>query len=64
MGVDTYAISKLEEPNLDAMFYFLGFIVSLLAGTIEFLYKEASHTSYIVFECRPRASDSPLTRVL
>ena len=36
VGVDTYAISKLEEPNLDAMFYFLGFIVSLLAGTIDF----------------------------
>ena len=59
MGVDTYEISKLEEPNLDAMFYFLGFIVSLLAGTIGFLYKEASHTSYIWFEWPPRARDSP-----
>ena len=59
MGVDTYAISKLEEPNLDAMFYFLGFIVSLLAGTIEFLYKEASHTSCILSESLSTAPDSP-----
>ena len=59
MGVDTYAISKLEEPNLDAMFYFLGFIVSLLAGTIDFLYKEALHTSYSVSETLSRAQDSP-----
>ena len=40
----------------------LGSLVSSLAGTIEFLYKEASHTSYIVSACRPRAPDSPLAK--
>ena len=59
MGVDTYAISKLEEPNLDAMFYFLGFIVSLLAGTIDFLYKEALHASHIVSEPLSRHRTAP-----
>ena len=57
--VDTYAISKLEEPNLDAMFYFLGFIVSLLAGTIDFLYKEALHASHIVSEPLSRHRTAP-----
>ena len=34
-------------------------LVSLLAGTIEVLYKEASHTSHTVSETLSRAPDSP-----
>ena len=37
----------------------LGSLVSLLAGTIDFLYKKALHTSYIVSETLLRAPDSP-----
>ena len=39
----------------------LGSLVSLLAGTIDFLYKEASHTSHRVSESLSRAPDSPRT---
>ena len=38
----------------------LGSLVSLLAGTIDFSYKKALHTSYIVSETLSRAPDSPL----
>ena len=36
----------------------LGSLVSLLAGTIDFLYKKALHTSYIVSETLSRAPDA------
>ena len=37
----------------------LDFLVSILAGTIEILYKKALHTSCIVSETLSRAPDSP-----
>ena len=38
---------------------FLGSLISLLVGTIEYLYKEALHTSNIVSETPSRAPGQP-----
>ena len=55
VGVDTIRFSNFQRAIFGKPCMFLGFIVSLLVGTIGILYKEASHTSYIWFEWPPRA---------